>query len=287
MRIHERILKSVVFVGNAPHETFVPHGTGFLTFVGEREKAFQQIVTAKHVLEDIPGPEVHIRLNRLDGYAEVIATELSEWTAHPDSGVDLAVCPVAIPLDQFQQVNVDLSSDMIVQDFSADSDLIGLGDEVYVVGMFVQRMGEARNHPIIRVGTVAAMPMEKIETRYGHHDAILIEIRSIDGLSGSPVFVASSMLEISGDNKVQPRPKLYFRFAGVLLGHDEVINPKDKVPIRRPGAKRTDEPIEISVMLNTGIGIVAPATDVIAAVEQPKLAQLRQEVMEKERRSGH
>ena len=284
MRLHDRILRSVVYIGNANPGGFVPHGTGFLALVFMGDGGLQQIVTAKHVLEGIPGPAVHVRLNRLDGLAEVIATRLAEWVEHPDPSVDLAVCPVGIPIDQFQQANIDLG-DMAIEDFSADSDHIGLGDEVYVVGMFTQRLGEARNIPIVRVGNVASMPLEKIQTRYGYHDALLIEIRSIDGLSGSPVFVATSMVGVDGSDKIKLRPKRHFRFAGVLLGHDEVVNPRDKVEIRQTDVMRPDEPIEVSVFLNTGIGIVAPSTDVLEAVNQPKLVRLRDEAMEKHKNS--
>jgi hypothetical protein len=56
-------------------------------------------------------------------------------------------------------------------------------------GLLIQRMGETANLPIIRVGTIAAMSGEKIETKYGHHEAFLAELRSIDGLSGLPVCV--------------------------------------------------------------------------------------------------
>jgi len=65
---------------------------------------------------------------------------------------------------------------------------IGLGDDVFVVGLFSRRAGQARNIPIIRVGNIVAMPEEPIKTATGLQDAYLIELLSIGGLSGSPVF---------------------------------------------------------------------------------------------------
>jgi hypothetical protein len=150
---------------------------------------------------------------------------------------------------------------------------IGVGDEVYVAGMYVARLGESKNIPIIRSGTIAAMPEEKIQTIYGYHDAYLIEARSIDGLSGSPVFV-----QIPPWRVIDGRPMMQHGMTeylmGMLLGHNEVRDAGDtielvQVDLTRPHSEKT----VVSVPLNTGIGIVLPIADVMAAVEQPMLKQ--------------
>jgi hypothetical protein len=67
---------------------------------------------------------------------------------------------------------------------------VAVGDEVFITGLFSQRHGTRRNIPIVRVGNLACMTEEKVSTNYfGDMDAILIEARSIGGLSGSPVFL--------------------------------------------------------------------------------------------------
>jgi hypothetical protein len=43
--------------------------------------------------------------------------------------------------------------------------------------------------PIVRHGNVAMLPTEQVQTDLGYTDAYLVEVRSIGGLSGSPVFV--------------------------------------------------------------------------------------------------
>lgn len=68
---------------------------------------------------------------------------------------------------------------------------IGIGDEVLMVGLFTKRYGYRKNIPIVRGGIISAMPEEPIEDQEtgNLYDAYLIEIRSIGGLSGSPVIV--------------------------------------------------------------------------------------------------
>ena len=284
MRVDDLIRKSVVYVGDANSKPFVPHGTGFMaaSFIGD--SGYQSVVTARHVLEGI-GPDVHLRLNRLDGRAQVIPLEGHTWKEHPSGKVDLAAFPTLIPKDVFDIKHIDVDGEMMFTDYKNPEAVFGLGDEVIVAGMFQQRLGETRNLPIIRTGTIAAMPEEKIETSYGYHDAYLVEVRSIDGLSGSPVFVSNSLMQTK-DGKLAPTEKLNFKFLGVLLGTNEVINPKDFVDIRQPGTGENDQ-AGVRTLLNTGIGIVAPADLVIETVKHPETEERRMNAKvqrEKERR---
>jgi hypothetical protein len=66
---------------------------------------------------------------------------------------------------------------------------IGIGDAVFITGLFSHHPGKARNLRVIRVGNIAAMPDEPVKTQRGEMEAYLIEARSLGGLSGSPVFV--------------------------------------------------------------------------------------------------
>ncbi len=71
---------------------------------------------------------------------------------------------------------------------------LGLGDEVFLTGLFHSHHGRQRNIPIVRAGNIAAMPEEKIHTdKFGFIDAYLVEARSIGGISGSPVFIYQGM----------------------------------------------------------------------------------------------
>jgi hypothetical protein len=272
MRVDDVIRKSVVYVGIVGPSGFVPRGTGFITISAVDDRSYQNVVTARHVLGGIDGDEVYLRINRLDGRAEVIALEREAWQNHHSDKVDLASCPTVIPKDQFDIMHIDVDGEMMFTDYRNIDGMFGLGDEVLIAGMFGQRLGETRNLPIIRTGTIAAMPEEKIQTNYGYHEAYLMELRSIDGLSGSPVFACTSLVRVE-DGKLGFREKLTFKFIGVLLGTNEVINHKDFVMIK--STENDNDGRGIRTFLNTGIGIVAPADLVAETVRHPDIVARR------------
>ena len=71
---------------------------------------------------------------------------------------------------------------------------IGIGDEVITVGLFTAVPGVSRNQPILRHGNIAMFPVEQIQTGLGYADVILVEARSIGGISGSPVFARNTFM---------------------------------------------------------------------------------------------
>jgi hypothetical protein len=95
--------------------------------------------------------------------------------------------------------------------------------------MFVGRIGEQRNIPVLRIGTIAAMRDEPLRTQYGYHEAFLVEARSIDGLSGSPVCVHLPVGRLLPRNMAfMPDPnhrELGFYLAGMVLGANRVYGP--------------------------------------------------------------
>jgi hypothetical protein len=66
-----------------------------------------------------------------------------------------------------------------------------VGSDASAIGLFNSRGGTGRNIPIARAGVIAAMPGELIDDghRHGPFRAYLVELLSMGGLSGSPVFV--------------------------------------------------------------------------------------------------
>ena len=284
MRVSDRVLKTVVFIGRKPPGgVFVPYGTGFIvaSFIGE--ETFQNIITAKHVINDIPGDEIHVRVNGHSGQARLLGGGREHWYPHPNPRIDVIVGASGLHPEEYDILHLRLGDDHALTPKIIKDQQIGIGDEVFVAGMFVQRLGEARNLPIVRSGIIAAMPDEKIHTTYGYHDAYLIESRSISGLSGSPVFVQTPMLR-TVDGKVIPPVKTDF-LMGMLLGHHQVQSSHDTVEIiQGEGDEKKSE--DIPIPLNTGIGIVLPFHYVEEAIEQPALREARQMVVDEMRKGS-
>lgn len=190
-------------------------GTAFFISIPSnlKGKRFYYLVTAKHVLFDEGGKLIsplYLRLNTKDGGRADILID-GTWEFSENDNIDVAVMGIAPPSTEhfdwkhchYHPSGSDMGKENARDNVFADQVAInewqiGLGDELRVVGLFSKRTGNKRNIPIVRSGIISAMPEEPIEAeimKYGKKvkvkfNAYLGEIRSIGGLSGSPVFVA-------------------------------------------------------------------------------------------------
>src|SRR5205085_11207524 len=149
---------------------------------------------------------------------------------------------------------------------------IGIGDEVYLAGLFANRAGKEKNIPIIRVGNIAAMPdpKERILTRMGFMEAYLIEVRSLGGLSGAPVFVNLGLLrKMGGQFAYSTLPHGTAYMIGLMHGHYdmEVIAPNEGDQARKAVER-----------INKGIGIVVPSHKILEVLNQPMVKEFEQKV---------
>ena len=285
MRVPDNIRKTVVYIGRGDHGPFTPYGTGFVIVSFIDDRSFQTIVTAKHVIDSMGDVDsVWIRVNDHAGNARVLPLKRDHWKPHPDPGVDLMVCPTLIPTEQFDILHLRLDDECLTPEAIQQYDF-GVGDDVFIAGMFVSLTGETKNLPIIRCGTIAAMPDEMIHTNYGYHDAYLIEARSTGGLSGSPVFLHVAPLRTINTNETKLMDGFQHYLMGMVLGHSSLTSAEDEIEVVRP--RRDDEDDEerraALLPLNTGIGIVLPFQYVVEAVNQDELVAGRREAMERRR----
>jgi hypothetical protein len=191
-RISEDYLDCVFYL--YPDEARAKHGesiggSGFLVaipFQDFPEKCVIYAVTNRHVIDS--GSTV-IRLNTKDGSNDVIDLTEQNWVHYPD-GDDLSVAAVELK-DSFK-FNYVLPSEFLSHALIL-SEGIGLGDETFTVGRFVNNEGKKRNVPSLRFGNIAQMPFEPLTVSRGRsyfqQESFMVEARSIPGFSGSPVFV--------------------------------------------------------------------------------------------------
>ena len=113
----------------------------------------------------------------------------------------------------------------------------------------------------------------------GDTEAYLIEMRSIGGISGSPVFIRESLwLEVdekgkplvSGENKPRPDTKHISGggkswLFGVMQGHWDM-----------PASKRNELISPDSSGVNVGIALVMPAKRIAVIVNDPALVAMRE-----------
>jgi hypothetical protein len=263
MFVPDKIRKCVVFIG---HELATGNtqldGTAFIVCrraFEDKDVMFAYLVTAKHLIDKIRDANcssVSIRFNFKDGKARWRAVPISEWIFHPDGEeVDVAVFDLnnfgeQPSLDQICFPLTSIASAEVIQ-----AEKIGLGDEVVIAGLFAPHHGENRNIPIIRIGTLAAVPEEKIVTEFGLIDAYLIEARSIGGISGSPVFVNTGYSRQTEEGFVTRSGSPVY-LLGLMHGHWK-------------------EPTE---GVNMGIGIVVPSSKILEVLDQDTIKKREQQM---------
>lgn len=265
MRVPNELRQCVCFlcvkgIENGQERTFYG-GTAFFVAVRTQDTEDHYLVTAKHCIERASAFGVlYARLNRTGGGAEIIALP-DRWLFSENEASDIAVMPMSPDPAVFDHasLNVDMfASEAIIKDHD-----IGVGDDLFVVGLFTRRHGTQRNIPIVRTGVISSMPEEPfIDDAGREYHVYLAEIRSLGGLSGSPVFVyLAPMRQITLEKNTKRLAPLYF-VLGCIRGHWDL---------------RTESVIDFAndedARLNTGIAAVTPiqaALDIIMSKDQVK-----------------
>jgi hypothetical protein len=274
MQIPADIRKCVVFLLSLEGGELIPRGTAFLVSVPSKiDPRFTSmyLVTARHVINRIAyadeGGKIRVRYNTKNGGVEVTAVDPKVWVGHPDvaEDVDIVIAPINPNFQIVDLISIPVSLFMDRDTMSDNS--YGLGDDVFLTGLFSRRVGVARNIPIIRIGSIAALRDETIATDQGHLDAYVLEVRSSGGLSGSPVFAYIGPLR-HGSQGVSLGSSSKYYLLGVVSGHwnhDSDIAPAD------------DRQLDESETLNTGIAFAAPADKILEILEHPDLQALREQ----------
>ncbi|MGE5308294.1 MAG: hypothetical protein ACM3OC_04355 [Deltaproteobacteria bacterium] len=254
---------SVTFIfGKNEQQEFVAKGTGFFVCVKDEqnpEKFYTYFVTAKHVMLDPSGAltgSVYIRLNTLDGKSDFLEVPLisgstSCFFTHSDPSVDILVIPIAVDMSKYKVKFIPDAMLTTPREFLERE--ITEGDDVFFIGLFTPHIGGKKNYPIIRFGTVALMPEEKVWLENRERDLYLIEAEACGGNSGSPVF-----FHLAGGRVF---------LAGVLMGGYWDSRTFDLVD----STKRVE-------MTNAGIAAVVPAYKLSEVLSSKELREHRQAV---------
>jgi hypothetical protein len=276
MQIPQEIQRCVAFLGcDSPSKGGTATepwwaGTTFLVSVtvdGVKDKVAIYAVTAAHVIEEIKDKshECVFRLNTATG-ANPARIPVQNWILHEDSRIDVAVAP--FPFVGGVTTHVHIGTESAITPEVIKTEGVGPGDELFFPGLFSRHIGDTENIPIIRSGTIAAMPSGQITTtdkrnRHWRCYGYLAEARSIGGLSGSPVFLY--LPEVRGGTLNAGPPRIYWM--GLVHGHYNFIDSLDSTE-----SSETDEQ---SRSLNTGIAIIVSAKHVLEVLDYPLLKNPR------------
>jgi len=274
MRVPKELIDCVCYVCTNVNGEWRYGGTAFFIAYPNYRYHFEHlyVVTARHSIETIRrlGGDVCLRINTRDGGAEIMTTNKG-WV-YPDSpSVDLAILPLDLPRDSRFQFKSVPFTDIIDDDPFPLRDM-GPGEELIVTGLFSMHYGSQRNYPIVRSGILAAMPDEPLtdEKSKKEYAAYLIEVRSIGGLSGSPVFMVyrspapRTPPEISYPSMRREVRSYYL--LGIIRGHWDIK--------RGPLVPVFDNDQE---HVNMGIAVVTPAAEIRQMLLSDAFKEARQE----------
>jgi hypothetical protein len=269
MRVPDEIRKTVLFVGLPEIPDPEYRGTAFIVTVpGTQDNHYAFMVTARHVAEKLQGNDFYIRANKKQGgTVELLGTADDPWWYHPTERefVDCAVTMFA-PL-RMRELDIEhIPIGIFADEFKLKKYNIGIGDEVFVTGLFTKVTETSQNIPIVRTGNVAMMLSEIIPFHEGMYAAHLIESRSIGGLSGSPVFVRPTVsLQVGkdGDKPIFLHGVGQAMFFGSVIGHWEVPE----------GFTSTQ-----AEAVNMGIAPVVPAIKIMEVIMQPAIKEIMKSV---------
>jgi hypothetical protein len=303
MQVDDYIRKSVVFLGMPEAHGFVGHGTGFLIAIDEGEHSFFYVISARHVVWPLwvqvkdgkPQGQIFVRVNRDTGVPKVFPVQRDEWIFHPDKEIDVCALPLDLHTDESEHdgekldwSHIALPSMAHTHDKASWSG-ISLGDEVFVAGAFVNRLGVQKNIPIIRIGNIAAMPEESIEFVSPKRPVYLVETRSLGGISGFPVFLNLQSVRVRGKKSWGPvaeiptdnpdRRKVKIIFPYLLIGMIiYLFGSKD--PFDFPLTEEQRETALKDSEFNSGISAVMDVNDILDFLEmtpmkEPRLATMQ------------
>lgn len=275
-RIDDILLDSVVYLypsADEAKEGVSYGGSGFLVLIESEEEpwdGYAYAVTNKHVIEG--GCSV-VRVSRLDGETEAIPLAQSQWVPHPTEDLSAALIDGLSPL----QHRVTLIPDEMLLTKAACSDLkIGAGDDVYMVGRFIKHDGRQRNQPFVQSGIISLMPTDVVvewdenKTPTKTEELFLVEMRSLSGCSGSPVFFQFP-LTASTSPRLTPENKELIRLRW-LLGIDCAHFTIDEkvVELVGRGVRKEREKTPYVTESNAGQMMVVPAWKLRELLDDPR-----------------
>ena len=294
-RLRPETADSVFFLyGRNPKtgELTGPHGTGFIVVrdanIAEL-KIHYYAVTNWHVSNRL-GASI-IRLNTKDGRSRFLEYDPIDWKFVPN-GDDISAVDITDDLRKNDELVVANEFGFLTP-FLIDHFKIGLGEDVFMIGLFSDQYGGERNTPAARFGNVALLANKDALIKQPNgirRPSHLLDMRSRTGFSGSPVTIFRTpqndisnmpptnekLLKVGFGLRKYGTSENYFTS---LLGiHCVQFWDKVEVYKKPPDSELDGDPIHEGDKLNiqSGMTIVAPAAAVTELLNLREFEMIRQ-----------
>jgi hypothetical protein len=250
-------------------------GTGmFVSVTAEDRRAgnFLYAVTNWHVaVRD--GCSV-IRLNKRDGGCMILNFDPSEWE-FKSKWHDLAIISPDIASAKELKISA-IAEEMFVSDEELKSGLIGAGEDIFMIGRFIDHDGVSTNVPAARFGHISVMP-QLIEQETGAIDkpSYILDLHSRTGFSGSPVFVYRTFgTELLPEGNYTNRTERFVKFLGLHWGSfpEQWELKYEKAAVAHAKSLSTN-PEYVKGM--SGMSLAVPGSAILEMIHSPKYKQER------------
>jgi len=254
----------------------VPIGTGVLVCRQSDSRHALHIygVSAHHAIKD----SVAIRLNNQLGHFVDIDIDAGEWTFMPNWD-DLAAVDLTRYLlpSNFDFAVVD-DSEILAESFAP---AIRVGEDGFMLGLFVPQPGETRNVPAARFGCVSILASTNNPVEQGNkikRPSYVFEMHSRPGYSGSPVFVYRTpahllgWLDKNGNAGAINGPGTFLRLLGIHSGQF-----RDSVEVELNGnyivTQESGEPD--TALVPSSMTVIVPAYRIKELLDLPNFINAR------------
>src|SRR5215218_10354493 len=157
LRVPEQITKCVAFLAAKHPSESNYHYAGTAFFIGVDSPTYPEtrsyvfMVTAAHVVRGITasGARIYLRTNMTDGTSLVIDVTDGPWFFPENEAADVAITSFVFKPPEAFDIVIFPSGGFATKD-KLENFEIGIGDELYISGLFVKHTGKERNLPIVR-----------------------------------------------------------------------------------------------------------------------------------------
>ena len=262
-----------------------PRGTGF--FIASptviEGRSFPYLVTNQHIIKE----GLHtLRLEKRDGDGfNTLTIEPSKWFSLDK--YDIAVTPLSATLQREHQMSLAHTSVFLTQE-RKEKEKIGVGEDVFMVGLYVDLPALGKRPPSVRFGNISMDPYPIEQFDGSVADSYCIDMRSRGGYSGSPVFVYRTPGYDLEDQLAPNLSKASFLLSGAnhlsLLGihwgqFPEIWEVTSEGNLKdEAGASEVKEPLLTDgkyIKGLSGMTCVLPAWSILEVLDHPVLQAIR------------
>lgn len=161
-------------------------GSGFLVGVpSNTHPCFSHVYLVSNYHVAVRGGSSVVRLNRLDGGIDILESDSSEWEFIAGGG-DVAILPVQPDPETHDYKVIDV--DNLLNRHHAS--LICVGEDVFMVGRFIDHDGGQTNKPAVRFGNISIEPsyLKGVANSDERTTYYCLDMHSRSGFSGAPVW---------------------------------------------------------------------------------------------------